>query len=261
MLESRDFHAEMRVPWCAAGAKSQRDRLCRTGSRLQPASVFQRCVANAPATDRDWPCARQLSSRMFWDWHDPRLLREPRRPDRYPPEQAGADQRQAFRRIDRTAHLLLEQPLEPGAALQQSRGKGTQLGWIARQHISQITHWPELPCFAPRCSEDFMPYASAFGCGIRDGCMRVQSMPARSADSCAAFIRITPSTTGSHLKALPSSRFQYSTRPLPSQTTIFTRSARFARKTTATPFIGSWPSVSFAKSAKPSAPLRLCGAP
>jgi hypothetical protein len=31
-------------------------------------------------------------------------------------------------------------------------------------------------------------------------------MPARSADSCAAFIRITPSTTGGHLKALPSSR-------------------------------------------------------
>jgi hypothetical protein len=31
--------------------------------------------------------------------------------------------------------------------------------------------------------------------------------------------------------------------------------ARFARKTTATPFIGSWPNVSFAKSAKPSAPF------
>lgn len=38
----------------------------------------------------------------------------------------------------------LEQPLEPGAAIQQSRGKGTQLGWIARQLIGQITHWPEL---------------------------------------------------------------------------------------------------------------------
>lgn len=69
----------------------------------------------------------------------------------------------------------------------------------------------------------------------------------------AAFIRITPATMGGHLKPLLSSRFQYITRPVPSQTTIFTRSARFARKTTATPFIGSWPSVSFAKSAKPSA--------
>src|SRR3954469_9155867 len=98
----------------------------------------------------------------------------------------------------------LEQPLEPGAAIQQSRGKGTQLGWIARQFIRQITHWPSLPCFAPRCSEDFMSYASAFGCGIRGACMRVQSMPARSADNCAAFIRMTPSTTGGHLKALPS---------------------------------------------------------
>ncbi|SDD36518.1 hypothetical protein SAMN05216337_1010128 [Bradyrhizobium brasilense] len=38
----------------------------------------------------------------------------------------------------------LEQPLEPGAAIQQSRGKDTQLGWIARQLIGQITHWPEL---------------------------------------------------------------------------------------------------------------------
>ena len=66
--------------------------------------------------------------------------------------------------------------------------------------------------------------------------MRAQSMPARSADSCAAFIRITPATMGGHLKPLLSSRFQYITRPLPSQTTIFTRSARFARKTTATPF-------------------------
>lgn len=36
--------------------------------------------------------------------------------------------------------------------------------------------------------------------------MRIQSMPAESADSCAAFIRIPPSTTGGHLKALPSSR-------------------------------------------------------
>lgn len=53
--------------------------------------------------------------------------------------------------------------------------------------------------------------------------MRVQSMPARSADSCAAFIRITPATMGGHLKPLPSSRFQHITRPLPSQTTIFTR--------------------------------------
>jgi hypothetical protein len=31
--------------------------------------------------------------------------------------------------------------------------------------------------------------------------MRVQSMPARSADSCAPFIRITPATMGGHLKA------------------------------------------------------------
>ncbi len=37
----------------------------------------------------------------------------------------------------------LEQPLEPGAAIQQSRGKDTQLGRIARQLIRQITHWPK----------------------------------------------------------------------------------------------------------------------
>jgi len=34
-----------------------------------------------------------------------------------------------------------------------------------------------LPCFATRCSEDLYLYASAFGCGIRGACMRVQSMP------------------------------------------------------------------------------------
>lgn len=44
--------------------------------------------------------------------------------------------------------------------------------------------------------------------------MRVQSMPARSADRCAAFIRITPATMRSHLKPLLSSRFQYITRPV-----------------------------------------------
>jgi hypothetical protein len=37
----------------------------------------------------------------------------------------------------------LEQPLELGAAIQQSRGKDTQRGWIARQLVRQITHWPE----------------------------------------------------------------------------------------------------------------------
>jgi hypothetical protein len=35
----------------------------------------------------------------------------------------------------------LEQPLEPGAAIQQSRGKDTQLGWIARQLIRQIARF------------------------------------------------------------------------------------------------------------------------
>jgi hypothetical protein len=37
--------------------------------------------------------------------------------------------------------------------------------------------------------------------------MRIQSLPAISADNCAAFIRITPSTTDGHLKPPPSSRF------------------------------------------------------
>lgn len=50
---------------------------------------------------------------------------------------------------------------------------------------------------------------------------------------------------GGQFKPVLSSRFQYLTRPVPSQTTIFIRPARFARKTSATPFIGSWPSVSF----------------
>ncbi len=50
-------------------------------------------------------------------------------------------------------------------------------------------------------------YASAFGAGVRGACMRVQSIPATSAASWAAFIRITPSTTGGHLKAPFSRRF------------------------------------------------------
>lgn len=37
--------------------------------------------------------------------------------------------------------------------------------------------------------------------------MRIQSLPAISADNCAAFIRITPSTTDGHSKPPPSSRF------------------------------------------------------
>src|SRR4029078_12374999 len=37
----------------------------------------------------------------------------------------------------------LEQSLELGTAIQESRGKRTQLGYIARQFIRQITHSPE----------------------------------------------------------------------------------------------------------------------
>jgi hypothetical protein len=43
---------------------------------------------------------------------------------------------------------------------------------------------------------------------MRGACIRVQSMPDKSAASWAAFIRMTPSVTGGHLKAPFSSRFQ-----------------------------------------------------
>jgi len=81
--------------------------------------------------------------------------------------------------------------------------------------------------------------------------MRVQSMPAKSADSCAATIRITPARP---FEAAPSE-------PLPIHHKAATvpddnlQSIRALCTVTATPLIESWPSVSFAKSAKPSAPF------
>jgi hypothetical protein len=68
-----------------------------------------------------------------------------------------------------------------------------------------------MPCFAlpaifnPRAGGI---QATSFGCAMRGACMRVQSIPDNSAASCAAFIRMTPSVTGGHLKAPFSSRFQ-----------------------------------------------------
>lgn len=124
------------------------------------------------------------------------------------------------------------------------------LGWIARQLIRQIT---DCMLRAPIQRRSYILYAKALGCGIRGACIRVQSMPARSADNCAAFIRMTPSTMGCHLKPLLSSRFQYIKRP--SQTTIFTRSAhrRALHRVMA---------QSLLRQARQAiAPLRICGAP
>src|SRR5271157_4660980 len=71
----------------------------------------------------------------------------------------------------------------------------------------------------------------ALGRGTSYACRRDQSIPSTSAASCDAVNRITPSLIGGHRNAPYSSRFQNSTRPDPSQATIFTRSARLARNT------------------------------
>src|SRR6185437_5392190 len=107
-------------------------------------------------TDRNWPCARQLSSRLSRDWHDLRRLREPRRPDRYPPEQVAADQRPAFPRTDRTAHLFASLSNRSSRAQRSSRAAAktrNSAGSLGSSSGKSLIG-PSLPCFAPRCSED-----------------------------------------------------------------------------------------------------------
>src|SRR5258705_5768708 len=71
----------------------------------------------------------------------------------------------------------------------------------------------------------------AVGRTISRACNLDQSIPSTSAANCADVSRITPLVTGGHLNAPLSSRVHNSTSPAPSQATIFTRSARFERKT------------------------------
>jgi hypothetical protein len=68
-----------------------------------------------------------------------------------------------------------------------------------------------MPCFALPAICNLSAegiQTTSFGRGVRGACMRVQSIPDKSAASWAAFIRMTPSVTGGHLKAPFSSRFQ-----------------------------------------------------
>jgi hypothetical protein len=66
-------------------------------------------------------------------------------------------------------------------------------------------------------------------------------MPSTNAASCADVNRIAPSVTGGHRNASCSKRFQNSTRPKPSQATIFIPSARLARNTKIVPENGFLP--------------------
>ena len=88
------------------------------------------------------------------------------------------------------------------------------------------------------------------------------AMPSLSATvaSCGAFRAVRPNWTRQR-NAFCSRRFHSSTSPDPSQAKIFKRSARFERKTKIVPENGSWRSCSRTSAARPSAPLRLCGAP
>ena len=67
---------------------------------------------------------------------------------------------------------------------------------------------------------------------------------------------MTPSTTGGQRNAVCDSCFHTSTKPLPSQTRILIRSARFERNTMTVAENGSSPSTSAATAAGPCAPLR-----
>src|SRR5579864_150261 len=96
----------------------------------------------------------------------------------------------------------------------------------------------------------------AFGFAIRGTCTRDQSSPSTRAANCAGDRRITPSVIGGQRKEPCSSRFQISTKPLPSHTSSLIRSARRLRNTSTAPEKGSCTSVSLASAASESAPLR-----
>src|SRR4051794_2750134 len=102
----------------------------------------------------------------------------------------------------------LEQPLEPGAAIQQSRGKGTQLGWIARQFIRQITHWPESAMLRATMQRRFNSLRKCFrlrdsrrmhGCPIHAGQKRGQLRGVHSHDA----VNDRRPLEGAALKPLP----------------------------------------------------------
>src|SRR3954451_15308259 len=99
-------------------------------------------------------------------------------------------------------------------------------------------------------------HPATLGRGTLGAYIRRQSSPSNRAASCDPDRRITPSQTGGHLNVLPSSRFQISTRPVPSYTSSFTRSARFERNTKTVPLNGSCCRIDCTIAARPSAPRR-----
>lgn len=149
----------------------------------------------------------------------------------------------------------LEQPFEPRAALQQSRGKGTQLGWIARQLIRQITHWPESAMLRALMQRRFYSLRKCFR--LRD--LRcVHACPIHAGQKRRQLRGIHPHHAdhdgrpfeAAAIEPLPV-HHQAGTIPDDNLHPISALRTEDHRHT----FIGAWPSVSFAKSAKPSAPF------
>jgi hypothetical protein len=115
---------------------------------------------------------------------------------------------------------LIEQPLflgTLGVALgprrqdhgaQRSGGVGMGVG---RRHEPIIPYRQRPPLLNHRVSQ-----TDAGGRAIRGACTRRQSNPSNNAANCAPDNRITLSLIAGHLNRAPSSRFQISTRPVPS---------------------------------------------
>ena len=98
---------------------------------------------------------------------------------------------------------------------------------VARQHRSAGARgpgaWPDWTMqsavcglFGEQASQLAAAHPATLGRGTLGAYMRRQSIPSNRAASCAPDRRITPSLTGGHLNVPPSSRFQISTRPVPS---------------------------------------------
>ena len=97
-----------------------------------------------------------------------------------------------------------------------------QRGDVVRQRLGSRVHGPigprnqRLVASRARASQSAAAHPATLGRGTRGAYIRRQSSPSNRAASCAPDSRITPSLTGGHLNVPPSSRFQISTRPVPS---------------------------------------------
>ena len=114
-------------------------------------------------------------------------------------------------------------PLGPGGQHQDAQRRNIVGEGIGRRHARIISSRQRRTILNLKVSQHDAALAGQGAaqpatCGrlIRGAYTRLQSSPSNNAANCAADSRMTPSLIAGHLNLAPSSRFQISTRPVPS---------------------------------------------